>query len=307
MAISDPWTLLQLRTSVRRVLADPNGRFWNDTELNTYINDWQCTLQARFEFAWNVSKVITSSSTLTLTDISPDILRLDAIYWNQYRLNARTKQNLEDIVRDWRTSIASGVSPKAAYQNDSRSVSFWPPLSTSGTFIFEYPRLVVLNTDTDLMSIPAWTKYNCKDYVAWKAYLREGPANSPDKALRYKHRYDTGTTRIATIWNNYFPGRALQLKPAGSYEYDILLARGSVSGARTTDMASFTDETPTGTVNGVNPTFVLSLIPTQLILSVDGLVMTEGVDYTLSGVTITFLTASIPTTNAVIRAYIYRS
>ncbi len=307
MAFSDQWTLSELRTSVRRTLADPSGRFWSDAELNTYINEWQSNLQHHYEFVWNTATVTTSLSTLTLTNIATDIGRVDAVYWNEYRLNARSRQNIEDIVREWRASIAGGVTPKAVYQTDPRTISIWPPQSTAGTLIFEYPISTVLNHDTDRMSIPAWTKYSVRNYVAWKCYLREGPANSPNKAVRYKVRFDNNVKRIRTIWDNYFPSKALRLQPAASYEYDILLARGASSGARTNDMASFTDETPSGTVNGVNAIFTISVNPTQLILTVDGLTVTEGVDYNLSGVTITFISGSIPTTGSVVRAYIYRS
>ena len=56
-------------------------------------------------------------------------------------------------------------------------------------------------------------------------------------------------------------------------------------------------ETPSGSVNGINTTFVLSRSPspnTSLILARNGLVMTLNVDFTLSGNTVTFLAGSIP-------------
>lgn len=56
-------------------------------------------------------------------------------------------------------------------------------------------------------------------------------------------------------------------------------------------------ETPTGTTNGVNNTFTLSQTPNpsaSLTVFLNGLLMSLGVDYTLSGSTITFLTASVP-------------
>lgn len=304
MAFTDRWTLLQLRTSARRVLADPAGRFWSDAELNNYIDEWQSNLQDQFEFAWNTATITTSLSTHTITNIATDIMRLDAVYWNEWRLNGRTKQNLDDIVREWRAALAGSSQPRAVYQNDHRSFGLWPPVSTSGTLILEYPRELSLVHDTDVMDIPAWTRYNCKDYVAYKAYLREGPANSPTKAMRYKQRWEAGVKRIRTIWDNYFPGKALRLKPASSYEYDIILARGSSDGSRNDDMALFFDETPTGTIDGVNVTFTLSVAPTELILTLNGLTMTEGIDYTYTGYTITMIT--VPLTGDTLRAYIYR-
>ena len=109
MAFTDRWTLLQLRTSARRVLADPAGRFWSDAELNNYIDEWQSNLQDQFEFAWNTATITTSLSTHTITNIATDIMRLDAVYWNEWRLNGRTKQNLDDIVREEKLARSQGT------------------------------------------------------------------------------------------------------------------------------------------------------------------------------------------------------
>lgn len=304
MAFTDRWTLYDLRTSARRVLADPNGRFWSNTELNNYIVEWQANLQDQFEFTWNTATITSALSTHTISNIASDIMRLDAIYWNEWRLNARSKQNLEDIVREWRAAITGASNPRAVYQNDHRTFGLWPPPGSAGTLVLEYPIEATFTTDTDTMSIPAWTRYNCKDYVAYKAYLREGPANSPVKAMRYKQRWESGVKRIRTIWDNYFPGKALRLQPASSYEYDIILARGSVDGARDTQMALFIDEIPTGSIDGVNTTFVMSVAPTELILTLNGLVLNRTVDYNYTGYTITMIT--VPQTGDLLRAYIYR-
>ncbi len=63
---------------------------------------------------------------------------------------------------------------------------------------------------------------------------------------------------------------------------------------------SFSDaEVPSGSVNGSNTAFSLANSPApsaSLILSRNGMVMTAGIDFTLSGSTITFLSASVPQT-----------
>jgi hypothetical protein len=61
----------------------------------------------------------------------------------------------------------------------------------------------------------------------------------------------------------------------------------------------WTRELPSGTVNGTNPTFTLSATPkpaSSLLLHVNGILQRSGVgnDYTLSGVTVSFLTGSVP-------------
>lgn len=58
--------------------------------------------------------------------------------------------------------------------------------------------------------------------------------------------------------------------------------------------ATFTQETPSGTVNGTNVTFTLSNTPASalsVIVTLNGVVQVQGSDYSLAGVTITFATA----------------
>jgi hypothetical protein len=64
------------------------------------------------------------------------------------------------------------------------------------------------------------------------------------------------------------------------------------------------NETPGGTINGTNANFSLSMVPFAgtLLVSVDGVLMLEGSDYTLAGKIITFLAGAIPETGDWIRA-----
>jgi hypothetical protein len=58
-------------------------------------------------------------------------------------------------------------------------------------------------------------------------------------------------------------------------------------------------QTPTGAINGVNTAFTLSQAPSpgaSLTVYLNGLLMSAGVDYTLSGTAITFASASVPQT-----------
>lgn len=64
-------------------------------------------------------------------------------------------------------------------------------------------------------------------------------------------------------------------------------------------------ETPVGTVNGSNAVFTLNYGPspvTSLRLYRNGILLKEGVDFTLTGNTITFLTAAIPAAGDVLQA-----
>jgi hypothetical protein len=83
---------------------------------------------------------------------------------------------------------------------------------------------------------------------------------------------------------------------------DILVA--SYRLAASIPGVGFVDQqTPTGATNGVNTTFTLSQTPSpsaSLTVFLNGLLMSAGVDYTLSGSTITFLTASVPQTGDIL-------
>jgi hypothetical protein len=56
------------------------------------------------------------------------------------------------------------------------------------------------------------------------------------------------------------------------------------------------NEIPAGTINGVNTSFTLAHSPegSTLMVYVNGLLMLQGGDYTLSAKTITFLTGAVP-------------
>jgi hypothetical protein len=71
-------------------------------------------------------------------------------------------------------------------------------------------------------------------------------------------------------------------------------------------LPQFSDgETPTGTINGANTTFALAFTPSptaSLQLYLNGLRMDQGVDYTISGSTVTFISVSVPQTGDVLLA-----
>lgn len=96
----------------------------------------------------------------------------------------------------------------------------------------------------------------------------------------------------------YSPGGS----PTDASEY---VTKGYVDGiSGVTPEIPFT-ETPSGSVNGSNTDFTLSHTPTAntLHLYLNGVFQTPGVDYNLSGTTITFITA--PDAGAVFAIYTY--
>jgi hypothetical protein len=100
--------------------------------------------------------------------------------------------------------------------------------------------------------------------------------------------------------------------PSGSHEgevlrdngtsFDILGYFGTSGGGGLINFAD--NETPSGTVNGTNPTFTLAHTPNpsvSLQFTVNGVLQIQGTDYTLSTGTIT--ATNIPITGAILRAF----
>lgn len=256
MALSDFWTLSQLRAICRRELADPSGRFWPDAELNQYINDWQDQLQNDFEFVWgqttatqslgtggsqwdffvwdgsqfNATTSATSLATLTLSDLAGNIMRPDAVYFvspdgtSANRVVPRSKIDLDFIRRDWPNQDPQ-PTPLVVYQDDVDVLNLWPSPTGSGTLILEYPVTLAMGLDATPMEIPAWTRYSVKDYVGYRAHLRFGAAQNINKALRYKAKFQYQYKEFTRIYNSYMPEKAAMLRPGRKWASDILRPR----------------------------------------------------------------------------------
>lgn len=231
---------------VQRELVDPAGLYWGTAEINSYLNEWQEILQSRFEFTWGSTTITNALSTLTLSNIIPNALRLDAIYfvpgtWTKTsgtsttvvvdpsirRLSPRSLIDLDFIQRDWRAlgSNPPVFQPEVSYQNDPQSVSFWPPPPGTGTYIFEYPLLTTFATDTSIMVIPAWTRYSAAAYCCYKAQIRFGANQDIPKAQRRLRQWNRMLKRYQKIYDNYFPERAEMLRPGRNWAANILIPR----------------------------------------------------------------------------------
>lgn len=177
------------------------------------------------------SLIGTAVATATLTNISTNIMRVDAIYFtpggtdtSTSRLPCRDKLDIDAMARDWRTS--TDLYPVLWYQDDTLTVSFWPfsPLGT-GTYIFEYPVLTTFTSTSDPMVIPAWTRYDCVAYVAYRALSRFGPNQDLPKAFRYRRKHERNLKRYRKYFDAYFPEKAEMLRPGRKYAGNILVPR----------------------------------------------------------------------------------
>ncbi len=251
MSLSDKWTLTQLRQAVRTELMDLSTnaslQYWSDTEINRYCQEWQSHLQSMFEFVWQTATATPSSfgagtnvqwdvfrfdeaqfdqigsvvslNTISLPSILPDLLRLDAVYFTlggtstaMYRIIPKSVEDLDTIKRDWRTDDV-GSQPIAIYQENGQSMGLWPEITNAGTFVFEYPKLLTLSTDTSTMELPAWTRYDVIPYCMYKALIRFGPNQNINRAGLYLQQHEENVKLYRDMWNRYFPKHNETLRP----------------------------------------------------------------------------------------------
>jgi hypothetical protein len=93
-----------------------------------------------------------------------------------------------------------------------------------------------------------------------------------------------GGMHVNKIKTNGSPGSFIKLGPDGEFVEGAVVGVGNLAD----------NETPGGTIDGVNTDFTLAHAPNptaSLQLQLGGIFLTQGVDYTISGNTITFLTA----------------
>lgn len=152
--------------------------------------------------------------------------------------------------------------------------------------------------------------------VSGALFVRLTPTTTATNNAYYLVRYNSnGQFQFSEIWAVPPTSAVLRLRDVratltagGAVVTGGSSGGGVIIGGTTSD--PFADgETPTGSVNGVNTAFTLAATPTpaaSLSLYRNGLLQSAGVDYTLTGANITFLSVATPQTGDVLRAF-YRS
>lgn len=227
------WSRADFKSVIRRELMDTNTRWVQDAELNQYLQNWLDDLNQEFELRWaiNTFTFTNSQSSLALSSLSPAAVRIEAVYYNGFRLAGRLLQELEVGNPTWRGQAAVGTqtqdTPRLGIMYpDFNTYLVWPtPPNGTGTFsnvfVFEYPALESFATDTDTSGMPLWTQWSAKPYVCAKVYQRPGPINDPKRAQRYWAMYQREKERVRRMWNFYMPERYRRLVPASHYEWEI--------------------------------------------------------------------------------------
>jgi len=202
-------------------------------------------------------------------------------------------------------TIASSEKP-ALGQFASSKRSTTGKLIVTQTQVVSNERTFTLNVDRrqrlrleNLLTVLGPMDFIDPDGFAWMA----GPGVDDER-----HAYNTGAYFKPPTILNFTPQNANGSQACDQHwnvEVTLLVNARGVRNGSASPMSNtiLQKEVPAGTINGVNATFTLSAIPTSLILIVNGLVLTEGVDYTLSGSTITFLAGAIPQVGDSLLAY----
>lgn len=245
------WSRGDFKNVIRREVMDTSSRWFTDTELNQYLDNWLQDLQQEYEFVWaintiTVGTVSTGSSLIFGTGtFTPGMLRNEAVYYNGFRLAGRLLQDLEVGDPIWRSDLGIGTSagtntwdtPRLAVMYpDYGNILIWPtPFpanfgggTNSNVFVFEYPCLLSFATDTSTNPLPVWTQWSAKSYVCAKLFKRLGPLNDLKKSQRYSAQYQRAKLRIHRMWTNFLPERYRRIVPAinpnmAHYEYEIQL------------------------------------------------------------------------------------
>jgi hypothetical protein len=224
-----PWSRSDFRSVIRRELMDTGTRWVSDAELNLHLDDWLSDLQEDFEFVWATSTLttgtLTSSLVISTATFTPTMLRMEAVYYNGYRLSGRNVQDIEVAQPEWRG--ATQDTPRlATMYPDAQHVLIWPtpPSSGTNTFVFEYPCEVAFATDSSTSGLPVWTQWSAKPYVCSAVYQHPGPINDPRRAARYNAQYERSKLRVRQLWHQFFPDRYRALTMGDKYEGDILMS-----------------------------------------------------------------------------------
>ena len=222
---------------------DTNTRWFQDSEINQYLDDWLNDIQQTYELVWAINTITigTVSGSLCIFNtntFTPGMLRCEAVYYNQFRLAGRLLQDLEVGDPIWRSDLGIGTNvgtntwdtPRiAAMYPDAQNILVWPTPpppgyfqgTSSNVFTFEYPCLLSFASDASTCGLPFWTQWSAKPYVCNKLFQRPGPVNDTKKAMRYAAGYERAKLRITRMWHSYLPERYRRLQPGQHYEWEI--------------------------------------------------------------------------------------
>jgi len=182
-------TLAQLRSKLRtEIKIDPNGKIWNDSTLNSYINRAYLQIQQDWNLDWQENDANTTyTPTAQETTLPTDFWKVILIRYNWTELFPTTKAELK---RQY-TSFQSGTP----YKYYLFSNKLWTDTIPSWwTIDLDYKKInASLSADSDTSAYPlnfdtAIVKYSA--YLAWSA-TRGNAQTATEKLQEYKNEVKT--------------------------------------------------------------------------------------------------------------------
>lgn len=225
---------------------------------------------------------------------------------------------------EWRSFLASDYSSVPAYNRNVRIVDgilkvSLMPTTTASPGAYYIVRLVVNGRvqATQYWAVPPSTTSKKIRDIQLVGPPASGSAGSISN--------DSGPVTIGSVIGltdelsarakkgiGYVPSRVAVINPSGDLEgavgqpTDCVRANGTVGPCDITTGPTFVDnEVPAGLINGTNVTFTLANPPapsTSLQIFRNGVFQKPGLDYNLSGNTVTFTAGAIPQTSDVLMA-----
>lgn len=223
LAFYDKPTRAQLLAEVRAELTDlTSPYFWPDSELNSYLDDWQQEFYLQFpSTTLGVSTATTASGSVNLDSQFTSYggagrawVRKSPGGYTPLPITLNTS-DLDAKHPLWRSSTTTGP-PTVAYYSAHNVLSFFPTPTSTCTYVFEYPKLPVFAGDSSYPGPPAHTKYSATYYCAYRALERQGPNHNFAKSAIYKRLFEEELMEYSAWFKREFPAHAPHLFIADS-------------------------------------------------------------------------------------------
>lgn len=207
------------------------------------------------------------------------------------------------------TTLSGTISPlstSARIYNGALSVLLVPTTTAASG---SYYQVVYNSTNGTVMWTETWQVPPSSNSLSVAAVRVSSTTGSGSSSGTGTGTTGSGTYATLPISISQITNLSATLSQINSSIASLTTTVSGLSGVTGSSVGFVDGETPSGTLNGTNTTFTLSQTPfpaSSLELYRNGLVQTVGIDYTISGQTITFLGADTPISGDVLEAY-YRT
>lgn len=197
-------------------------RWWPDTELNQYLDDWVDDINYQFQLISTSTTLTIGSATSTITKPST-MLRIDKAYWNGVQLLPTTVLGMDSQHPGWEAETAQPGAKPWQLVNRSKTIStLYPIPGIAGTVVLTGPTDLSMISDSTVCPLPPWMYFSARQFCAYMCYMRAGPNQDVRKSSRYRAKYELTKKFYRKVLDARFASYGPRLKPAGTYEGAII-------------------------------------------------------------------------------------